>query len=166
MPRLAILLGDAMAAQMRSASCVLIAFVCMQLRWPAASPAAQPSDGWQRIDALLEHCGVVPVCTTDQNHQWDATRVYNDVPFGYELAAIRRIGPCFLAHQRSRWEIRPLAACVAVAVDMGAPAPDSSNRALSLAQSEELDMAAWWRRISEGYFSCDDISPDLCMMPP
>lgn len=69
----------------------------MQLLRPATWPAAQPSDRLRRINALLEHYGVVPVRSTDQHHQGDALHVYNDVPLATELASVRGVGACFLA---------------------------------------------------------------------
>lgn len=82
---------------MRPASRVVVALVGMQLRWPAARPAAQPFDCRECIDAPLEHDGVVPVSSTDQYHQWNASGIYNDVPFASELAPVRGVGACFLA---------------------------------------------------------------------
>lgn len=86
-----------MAAQMRSASGVVITLVRMQLRGPAPRPSAQSFDCWECIDALFEHHGVVPIGATDQHHQRNTPGVYDDVPLGAELASIRGVGACFLA---------------------------------------------------------------------
>lgn len=40
------------------------------------------SDGRECVNALLEHHGVMSVGATEQHHQWDASRVYDDVPLG------------------------------------------------------------------------------------
>ena len=85
-----------MAAQVRSASRVVIALVRMQLRGPAPRPSTQSFDCWECIDALFEHHGVLAISATDQHHQRNTPGVYDDVPLGAELASVRRIGACFL----------------------------------------------------------------------
>lgn len=52
---------DAVAAQMCSASGVVIDLVGMQPRWQAALPAAVPWDGRQGADAHFEHHAGVSV---------------------------------------------------------------------------------------------------------
>ena len=89
--------GNATLLQIGAATRVVVALVGMQLRWPATRLALQSPDGWQSIDAFLEHHRIVPVCTADQHHQRNAPRVYDDVPLGAEFASVRRVGARFLA---------------------------------------------------------------------
>ena len=69
----------------------------MQLRRPLACPPRQACNGWNRIHALLEHHGVVPVGTADEDHQRDASGIYDDMSFGAELASVGGVGARFLA---------------------------------------------------------------------
>jgi hypothetical protein len=39
----------------------------------------------------------MPVRAADQDHQRDASGIYNDVPLGAKLASVHRVGPRFLA---------------------------------------------------------------------
>ncbi len=80
-----------------------------RLRWlgPAADGANAPwsftGTPWQAcnrrngVHALLEHLGVMSVCPANQDHQRDASGVYNEVSFGAKLASVRGVGARFLA---------------------------------------------------------------------
>ncbi len=89
--------GDTPLLQIGAAARVVVAFVSMQLRWPATRLAPQPSDGRQSVDAFLEHHRIVPVRTADQYHQRNASRVYDDVPLGAEFSPVRGVGARLLA---------------------------------------------------------------------
>lgn len=82
---------------MGTAALVVIALVCMQLCWPFARAPLQTCDGRERIHARLKHLGVMPVRSADQNHQRDASGIYDDVPLGAEFASVRGVGARFLA---------------------------------------------------------------------
>jgi len=88
--------GDASLSQVSSASLEVVAFVSMQLRGPFTGSSWQACNRRNRVHTLLEHLGVMPVRTADQNHQRDASGIYNDVSLGAELAPVRRVGPRFL----------------------------------------------------------------------
>src|SRR5256885_14370418 len=57
----------------------------------------QASNRRNRVHAPLEHLGVVPVRAADQDHQRDASGIYDDVPLGAELASVRGVWARFLA---------------------------------------------------------------------
>lgn len=88
---------DASLLQIVTAARVVVALVGMQLGWSAARLALQSPDGWQSIDAFLEHHRIVPIRTTDQYHQRNAPRVYDDVPLGAEFSPVGGVGAGFLA---------------------------------------------------------------------
>lgn len=44
----------------------------------------------------------MPVRADDQDHQENASDIYNDVSLGTELASVRRVEACFLA-PRGAW---------------------------------------------------------------
>lgn len=48
--------------------------------------------------------------------------------------------------------VRLLAVCVAVTVDVVTPRTTQQQPGAELAQAVGLDMAAWWKPTSEGYF--------------
>ena len=54
----------------------------MQFPRALARSARQASERRDGVNAGLEQHGVVPVGPTDQHHQWNATSVYDNVPFG------------------------------------------------------------------------------------
>nr|MBS3719750.1 hypothetical protein [Delftia sp. PE138] len=89
--------GDAPLSQVRTATLVVIALVGMQLRWSFAGAPSQACNRRNRVHAPLEHLGVVPVRAADQDHQRDASGIYDDVPLGAELASVRGVGARFLA---------------------------------------------------------------------
>ena len=80
-----------------------------RLRWlgPAADGANAPwsftGTPWQAcnrrngVHALLEHLGVMSVCPANQDHQRDASGVYDDVPLGAEFSSVGGVRACFLA---------------------------------------------------------------------
>ena len=74
--------GYASLPQMGTAAFVVIAFVSMQLRWSLARSTLQACNARDRIQAPLEHHGVMSVRPADKNHQRDASGVYDDVPLG------------------------------------------------------------------------------------
>ena len=65
--------NDAPLPQVDSASLEVVTFVGVQLRWPFAGTSWQASNRRNRVHALLEHLGVMPVRTADQDHQRDAS---------------------------------------------------------------------------------------------
>ena len=89
--------GHASSSEVGSAALVVVACVRMQLRRSLACPPRQACNGWNRIHAFLKHHGVVPVGTADEDHQRDASGIYNEVSFGAELASVRGVGARFLA---------------------------------------------------------------------
>ena len=89
--------GDASSSEIGTAALVVVAFVRVQLCRSLACPPQQASNSWNRIHALLEHHGVVPVGTADEEHQRDTSGIYNEVSFGAELASVRGVGARFLA---------------------------------------------------------------------
>ena len=89
--------GDAPLPQVSTATLVVIALVGVQLRWSFARAPSQACNRRNRVHAPLEHLGVVPVCTADQDHQGNASGIYNDVSLGTEPASVRGVGARFLA---------------------------------------------------------------------
>lgn len=89
--------GDASSPQIGTAALVVAAFVLMQLRQPLAYPPSHACNDWNRIHALLEQHGVVPVGSADEDHQWDASGIYDDMSFGAELASVGWIEAHLLA---------------------------------------------------------------------
>ncbi len=89
--------GDTALPQVSTAALVVVAFVRVQLCRSLACPPQQASNSWNRIHALLEHHGVVPISTADEEHQRDTSGIYNEVSFGAELASVRGVGARFLA---------------------------------------------------------------------
>ena len=89
--------GDTPSSQVRTATLVVIALAGAQLRWSFAGVPWQACNRRNSVHAPLEHLGVVTVCAADQDHQRDASGIYNDLSFGAELAYVRRVGPRFLA---------------------------------------------------------------------
>ena len=83
--------------QMGTAAFVVIAFVSMQLRWSLARSTLQACNARDRIQAPLEHHGVMSVRPADKNHQRDASGVYDDVPLGAEFSSVGGVRACFLA---------------------------------------------------------------------
>ncbi|PIF36008.1 hypothetical protein CLV01_5270 [Delftia sp. 60] len=89
--------NDAPLPQVGSASLEVVAFVGVQLCRSSTGTSWQASNRRNRVHAPLEHLGVVPVRAADQDHQRDASGIYNDVSLGAELASVRRVGPRCLA---------------------------------------------------------------------
>ena len=89
--------GYASLPQMGTAAFVVIAFVSMQLRWSLARSTLQACNARDRIQAPLEHHGVMSVRPADKNHQRDASGVYDDVPLGAEFSSVGGVRACFLA---------------------------------------------------------------------
>ena len=89
--------GNASSPEIGPAAPVVVAFVGMQLRRPLAGSILQARNGGERVHTSLEHHGVVSVGATDEDHQWNASGVYNDVSLGAELASVCGVGACFLA---------------------------------------------------------------------
>lgn len=81
--------GYASLPQMGTAAFVVIAFVSMQLRWSLARSTLQACNARDRIQAPLEHHGVMSVRPADKNHQRDASGVYDDVPLGAEFTSAK-----------------------------------------------------------------------------
>lgn len=88
---------DAPLPQIGSASLEVVAFVCVQLGWSFTGTPWQASNRRNRVHTPLEHLGVVPVRAADQDHQRDASGIYDDVSFGAELASVRGVRARFLA---------------------------------------------------------------------
>ena len=88
---------DASLPEMATAAFVVIAFVSMQLRWSLARSTLQACNARDRIQAPLEHHGVMSVRPADKNHQRDASGVYDDVPLGAEFSSVGGVRACFLA---------------------------------------------------------------------
>ena len=89
--------NDAPLPQVGSASLEVVAFVGVQLCRSSTGTSWQASNRRNRFHAPLEHLGVVPVRAADQDHQWDASGIYDDVPLGAELASVRGVWARFLA---------------------------------------------------------------------
>ena len=89
--------NDAPPPQVGSASLQIVAFVGVQLGWSFTRTPWQACNRRNRVHALLEHLGVMPVRTADQDHQRNAPGIYDDVSFGAELASVRGVGTRFLA---------------------------------------------------------------------
>ena len=89
--------NDAPLPQVGSASLEVVAFVGVQLCRSSTGTSWQASNRRNRVHAPLEHLGVVPVRAADQDHQWDASGIYDDVPLGAELASVRGVWARFLA---------------------------------------------------------------------
>ncbi|CAM3408953.1 hypothetical protein DETS111669_08530 [Delftia tsuruhatensis] len=92
--------NDAPLPQVGSASLEVVAFVGVQLCRSSTGTSWQASNRRNRVHAPLEHLGVVPVRAADQDHQWDASGIYDDVPLGAELASVRGVGARFLPPRR------------------------------------------------------------------
>ena len=75
---------------------VVVVFVGAQLCWSFTGASRQACNRRIRVHAPLKHFGVVPVRAADQDHQGDASGIYNDVSLGAELASVRRVGAHFL----------------------------------------------------------------------
>ncbi|MGF6652704.1 hypothetical protein OKW34_003293 [Paraburkholderia youngii] len=75
----------------------VIALVRMQLARGFAGLAIQTRDCRNGIERGLECHRVVSVGARDRDGQWNAARVYNDVPFRPELSPVCRDGAGFLA---------------------------------------------------------------------
>lgn len=90
---------DAALPQVTTAACIVIALVCMQIARAFARLAIQARHGWNRVPGELECHRVVPVGTGYCDSQWNAARVYDDVPFRPELAPVCRVGAGILALQ-------------------------------------------------------------------
>src|SRR5256885_11037991 len=71
---------DAPLPQVGSASLEVVAFVGVQLCRSSTGTSWQASNRRNRVHAPLEHLGVVPVRAADQDHQRDASGIYDDVP--------------------------------------------------------------------------------------
>ncbi len=89
--------NDAPLPQVGSASLEVVAFVGVQLCRSSTGTSWQASNRRNRVHAPLEHLGVVPVRAADQDHQRDASGIYDDVPLGAELASVRGVWARFLA---------------------------------------------------------------------
>lgn len=72
---------------------IVIALVRMQFPWALARPARETFERRDCVNAGFEQHGVMPVGPADQHHQWDATGVYDDVPFEPQFPSVCRIGP-------------------------------------------------------------------------
>jgi len=84
---------DAPALEVSTASCKVVALVCMQFLGPPARPAPLATDGRQGVDQLLEDHRVMPVGTGDAKDQRDALAVRGEVALAAEFAPVRGIGP-------------------------------------------------------------------------
>jgi hypothetical protein len=84
---------DAALVQVLTAAREVVPLVGMQLvgsRTRAATPAGHSR---YRIDRVLEHHRVVPVRTSDAEHQRGPRAIRDEVALAAELAAVGRIGP-------------------------------------------------------------------------
>lgn len=88
--------NDAPLSQVGPASLEVVAFST----WSFAGllgTSRQACNRRNRVHALLKHLGVVPVHAVDQDHQWDASGIYNDVALGAKLASVGGVRARFLA---------------------------------------------------------------------
>ncbi|ALK32993.1 hypothetical protein bpln_2g07400 [Burkholderia plantarii] len=88
---------DAALSQIMSTARKVIPFVSVQFGRPLARLTSQASHGRDGIKRELECHRIVPIGSRDRDSQRDATRIYDDVSFRSELAAVRRVGAGFLA---------------------------------------------------------------------
>lgn len=71
----------------------VVAFVGVQLGWSFTGTPWLACNRRNRVYALLERIGVMPVRTADEDHQRNAAGIYDDVLFGAELAPAVGLGP-------------------------------------------------------------------------
>ena len=88
---------DSSTPQVLPATLVVVAFVRMQFSWTFAWLPRQTFDCRDGIYASLKQHRVMPVSPADQDDQWDALSIYNDVPFGAEFPSICGVPACFFA---------------------------------------------------------------------
>ena len=89
--------GDATPPQIVPASLVVIPLVRMQFGGSPTRSAAQPFDGWQCIQTLLEQHRVMPIRSTYQDNKGYTSSIYDDMSLGAEFASICGVEACFRA---------------------------------------------------------------------
>lgn len=89
--------GDATPPQIVPASLVVIPLVRMQFGGSPTRSAAQPFDGWQCIQTLLEQHRVMPIRCAYQDNKGYTSSIYDDMSLGAEFASICGVGACFRA---------------------------------------------------------------------
>ena len=89
--------GDATPPQIVPASLVVIPLVRMQFGGSPTRSAAQPFDGWQCIQTLLEQHRVMPIRCAYQDNKGYTSSIYDDMSLGAVFASICGVGACFRA---------------------------------------------------------------------
>lgn len=73
---------DSTLSQVNPAAGIVVALVCVKFVRPSARATLESFDCGYGVYTCLKHHGVMPVCTTDQDYQWDALGIYDDVSLG------------------------------------------------------------------------------------